>query len=131
MRTKMHEILVLKKFIDIKISDSKLKLKTCPNDKLINELFTLLDKAQKYNRSIVESNIETKINVGKTKTDIDAIVRVRNTLQQKINIISDLIISNSVDLDTVTLSKQRDSLIDEFIFLDGVIKKFDLETEVG
>ena len=131
MDTKIHRVLILKKFIDIKISDIRLKLVIQQDGELVIELFALLDKSQNYARSIIESNMKTKINVGKTKTDIDAIVRVRNTLQHKISVISDLINNDSADLDIITLLEQRDNLVDEFISLDGIIKKSDLVTEVG
>ena len=131
MGTKIHRVLILKKFIDIKISDIQLKLAIQQDGELVIELFNLLDKSQNYARSIIESNMKTKINVGKTKTDIDALVRVRNTLQHKINVISGLINNDSVDLDIITLLEQRDNLVDEFISLDGIIKKSDLITEVG
>jgi hypothetical protein len=130
MSIKIHEALILKKFIDIKISDIKLKMKVCQDDKLAVELFALLDKVQNYTRSITESNMKTKINVGKTKTDVDTVVRIRGTLKHKIDIVSDFINNDSINLDVITLLKQRDDLVDEFVLLDRVIKKVDLETEI-
>lgn len=123
-------MLILKEATDTKISDIKFRMKVCQNEALIDELFLLLEKAQNYTRSIMETNMKTKITVGKTKADIDIMVRIRSTLKHKINVLSGLIKSESVNLDIIALLEQRDSLVDEFILLDSIITKSDLEVEV-
>ena len=113
-----------------KIADIKFKIKNCYDDKLIGDLFNLLDVIQNFTRSITESNMKTIIVVGETRTDIDTAVRVRNTLCKKIKIIN-LLIKRAPDyLDVSTFLNQRDVLVEEFILLDATIKKSDLEIEV-
>ena len=127
---KMYEMLILKKALDTKISDIESRIKVCQNDTLVDELFLLLEKVQNYTRSIMETNMKTKIVVGKTKADIDIMARIRGTLKRKMAVLSELIKSESVDLDIIALLEQRDSLVDEFILLDSIITKSDLEVEV-
>lgn len=127
---KMYEMLILKRALDTKISDIESRIKICQNNTLVDELFLLLEKAQNYTRSIMETNMKTKIVVGKTKADIDIMARIRGTLKRKMRVLSELIKSGSVDLDIITLLEQRDSLVDEFILLDSIITKSDLEVEV-
>lgn len=126
----MHEVLIKKSFIDRKIADIQFKIKGCHDDKLIEELFNLLGVAQNFGRSITESNMKTKIVIGKTKTDADTAVRVRSTLCRKIETVNSIIRGKADDLDIFPFLNQRDVLVEEFILLDAAIKKCDLETEV-
>lgn len=130
MGVKMHEVLIKKNFIDKKIVDIQFKLKSCYEDKLVEELFDLLSVAQNFGRSITESNMKTKIMIGETKTDVDTAVRVRNTLCRKIEMLNSIIKGESDDLDILPFLNQRDILVEEFILLDAAIKKIDLETEI-
>lgn len=128
MSIKMHEVLIRKKFIDKRIADIQFGMKYGHSAELLEELFNLLGTAQNFTRSIAESNMKTKIVIGKTEADVDTAVRVRNTIGKKIKIINLIIKKGSDDLDIITL--QRDGLVEEFVFLDAVIKRSDLETEV-
>jgi sialic acid synthase SpsE len=131
MGVKMHEVLIKKNFIDKKIDDIQFQIKNCYDDKSIEELFNLLGVAQNFSRSITESNMKTKIIVGTTKTDVDTAVRVRKTLCRKIKTLSLIIKGKHDDLDVFPFLDQRDVLVEEFILLDTVIRKSDLETEVN
>jgi hypothetical protein len=130
MGVKMHEVLIKKNFLDKKIADIQFRIEKNYDDKLMDELFTLLGTVQNFARSITESNTKTKILIGKTKTDVDTAVRVRDTLSRKIEILNSIIKKDSNDLDLFIFLKQRDGLVEEFILLDAAIKKADLETEV-
>jgi hypothetical protein len=131
MGIKMHEVLIKKNFLDKKIADIQFKIKSCYDDKSIEGLFDLLGVVQNFGRSITESNMETKIIIGKTKTDVDTAVRVRNTLCRKIKVLNSIIRKKPDDLDIFMFLDQRDVLVEEFILLDAAIKKSDLETEVS
>ena len=130
MGIKMHEVLIKKNFLDKKIADIQFKIKSCYDDKSIEGLFDLLGVAQNFGRSITESNMETKIVIGTTKTDVDTAVRVRNTLCRKLKTLNLIIRGKHDDLDIFMFLDQRDVLVEEFILLDAAIRKSDLETEV-
>jgi hypothetical protein len=130
MSVKMHEVLIKKNFINKKIADIQFKIKKSYDDKLMDKLFSLLGTIQNFARSITESNMKTKIVIGKTKTDVDTAVRVRDTLSRKIEILNFIIKKESNDVDILTFLEQRDDLVEEFILLDAAIKKADLETEI-
>jgi hypothetical protein len=130
MGIKMHEVLIKKNFLDKKIANIQFRMKHGYDDELFKELFNLLDTVQNFNRSIAESNMRTRIMIGRTKTDVDTAVRVRNTISKKIEIINSIIKKGSDDLDISTFLTQRDVLVEEFILLDAAIKKSDLETGV-
>jgi hypothetical protein len=131
MGIKMHEVLIKKGFINKKIADIQFRMKSHYDDILIEKLFDLLGTVQNFGRSIIESNMKTKIIIGKTKTDLDTAVRVRHTLCRKIKILNFIIKESADDVDILTFLEQRDSLVEEFILLDAAIKKSDLETEVS
>lgn len=128
MSIKMHGVLIKKNFIDKRIAEIQFRMKHGNDVELLEELFNLLGTAQNFNRSIAESNMKTKIVIGKTETDVDMAIRVRDTISKKIKTINLLIKRGSDDLDTIM--PQRDGLVEEFVFLDAAIKKSDLETEV-
>ena len=131
MGVKMHEVLIKKNFIDKKIDDIQFQIKNCYDDKSIEELFNLLGVVQNFGRSITESNMKTKIVIGKTKTDVDTAVRVRKTLCRKIKTLNLIIKGKHDDLDIFMFLDQRDVLVEEFVLLDAAIRKSDLETEVN
>lgn len=131
MGIKMHEVLIKKSSIDKRITDILFKIKRCYDNELFKELFNLLGTVQNFSRSIIEYNMKTKIVIGKTETDVDTAVRVRNTLCKKIGVIDSIIKNESDDLDILTFLDQRDVLVEEFILLDAAIKRVDLETEVS
>ena len=127
MGIKMHEVLIKKDLIDKKIADIQFKIKRYHNDELVEGLFDLLGVVQNFSKSITESNIRTKIVVGKTETDVDTAVRVRSTLYRKIKVLN-LLIKGKTDISLFL--DQRDALVEEFILLDAAIRKSDLETDI-
>jgi hypothetical protein len=83
-------------------------------------------------KNFIDKKIDDiQFQIKNTKTDVDTAVRVRKTLCRKIKTLSLIIKGKHDDLDVFPFLDQRDVLVEEFILLDTVIRKSDLETEVN
>lgn len=94
-------------------------------DLLVKELITLMDRVQTLNIVINKINTQTNIDIGGTKVLMSTAIEIRNTLSNKISIITSLISLGDPGLDVMSLIKQRDSIIEEFNAIDTAISLAD------
>lgn len=123
LRQKLDERIQLKVKID--------ELKKCvlnntkERDSLVKELLILIDKVQTLNIIINRVNTQSKIEIGGTSVPLSTAIEVRNTLEDKISIITSLIELEDSSLDVMSLIKQRDSILEEFKSIDMAIRLAD------
>jgi hypothetical protein len=99
-------------------------LRSAPSDELIKLLLVQLDGLQNTNLLIDKVNQQTLVKIGGAKTNLATAVEIRNTIKSKIDLITDLIATNT-SLDITSLLEQRDNFMEEFNSLDGVIRVTD------
>jgi hypothetical protein len=99
-------------------------LRSAPSDELIKLLLVQLDGLQNTNLLIDKVNQQTLVKIGGTQTNLATAVEIRNTIKSKIDLITDLIATNT-SLDITSLLEQRDNFMEEFNSLDGVIRVTD------
>jgi len=96
-------------------------LRSAPSDELITLLLVQLDELQNINLLIDKVNQQTLITIGGTQTNLTTAVEIRNTIKSKIDLITDLIATNT-SLDITSLLEQRDKFMSEYNSIDGSIR---------
>lgn len=131
MSAYLAEVLAKKRILDKKISEVKKILKYEQNDTLAQELFALLELRQGKLLHIEAANHTSKINIGGTEVTIAVALQIRNTIKEKIDILTILINTQECSLDKIGLQAQRDKYYEEFILLTMGITRNDLNVSVG
>lgn len=131
----MHliEVLDQKKIIDQKIDELKTILLSDPNpdDELAQRLINLLDLKQGKLMNINSANNQSKIKVGTVELSVANAVIIRDTIKEKIGLISQLIMSKDCGLDKVSLMDQRDKYFEEHTLINTCIIKSDTTVVLG
>ncbi len=107
-----------------------LKVPLSVNDTL-TKLFELEDKFQRYTILVERANNDVEVTVGSSqKTSVANTIKLRNAVDNKISVLSELIKRNKASLNIINLIEQRQKLIEEFILLDNVINASDWSLNV-
>ena len=127
------EILEQKKIIDQKIDELKTILlsDSNPDDGLAQRLINLLDLKQGKLMNINSANNQSKIKVGSTELSVANAVIIRDTIKEKIDLISQLILSKDCGLDKASLIDQRDKYFEEHMLINTCIIKSDTIVNLG
>ena len=126
----LFELLTDKTMLNTKIDEIKSILKYEQNDNLAQELFALLELRQSKHLHILAANSISKLNVGGSEINIATAVTIRDTIKEKIDILTDMIINKDCNLDKIELQKQRDRYYGEYVLLSMGIKRNDLTVTV-
>jgi len=94
-------------------------------NKVLKELFFQLDNLRRYNSSLRKHNVETVIVIGETEVKISDALSMLDVIDVKIDILTEMINTNSDDLNIFKLMDDRDSKVDEQILLLTAIKVSD------
>jgi hypothetical protein len=127
------EILLRKKNLKLQIDELEKHLTT--NDvsgnvnKVINTLFELEDKLQRYVVALDKSNNNTNIIVGASEVNVATAIRLKSNTKRKIDVLTNLI-NTDVKLDIFNLIDQRTKLFEEYILFDKAIKASDWKVEL-
>ena len=124
------ELVAQKKVLDKKIKELKSLIKSAPSEDLASELFRLIERKQNKLLSIDAANSISKINIGGTDVTISTALLIRNTIKEKIDILSMLISDTNNELEKLPLQKQRDNFYDEYILLTLGVMKNDLRVTI-
>jgi hypothetical protein len=127
----LFELLTDKTMLDIKIKEIKSILRYEQNDNLAQELFALLELRQSKLLHISAANNLSKLNVGGNEISIATAVTVKDTIKEKIDILTTMINNKECNLDKIELQKQRDRYYGEYVLLSMGIKRNDLTVIVG
>jgi hypothetical protein len=134
----LAEVLIRRDYIKYKIAELKNSLLS-PNvtrdrNEIRDQLFTLMDEYQRYAILINKTNNSIKIEVADSELTLANAVRIRENLDNKMNVLSGLIEMNkadsSISYDVLELMKQRDKLMEEYIILSSSIFLQDWRTEI-
>jgi hypothetical protein len=123
----LAEILLQKKVLDKKIFELKNILSKKEDDDVAQELFALVELRQNKLLNIDAANNMSKLNIGGSELTVAAAIRIRDTIKEKIDIITAQIRDDTNELDKVALQAQRDKFYDEYILLTLGIMKNDLQ----
>jgi hypothetical protein len=126
----LSEVISKKKILDKKINEIKKTLQTIQNEKLAKELYSLLDKRQSELIKIRAANAASEISIGGKEVTIDTAVIIRDTIKEKINVLTTLINNEECVLDKVELQNQRDVYYEDYILLAMGIKRNDLQVRI-
>jgi hypothetical protein len=127
----LFELLTDKTMLDIKIEEIKSMLKYEQTDDLAQELFGLLELRQSKLLHIATANNMSKLNVGGTEINITTAITIKNTIKEKIDILTNMINNKDCHLDKIELQKQRDRYYGEYVLLSMGIKRNDLTVTMG
>ena len=126
----LSEVISKKEILDKKINEIKKILQTTQTEKLAKELYDLLDKRQSELIKIRAANTASKISIGGNEVSIDTAVIIRDTIKEKINVLTTLINNEECILDKVELQNQRDAYYEDYILLAMGIKRNDLQVRI-
>lgn len=128
----LRELIHQKKILDKKILELQKMLEYMPNDDIASELIAFIERRQSKLISIDVANRRARLNIGGQEVDVATAVKIRDTLELKINTLTKIINSdNDYALDRIELMKQRDNFYNDYIILDNAILQSDLNTKVG
>jgi len=97
----------------------------------LDSLFGYIEQIKSHDILLNRSNEKTIIVIGKNKVNVSDAVFLRDSVMNKINILSSMIDNNTnVDLDIFNLIEERDKLLDEFVYLNNLINVSDWTTEI-
>jgi len=130
----LAELLMRKSYVKLQIAELKFYLLnndgSSDTNETLKKLYELEDQDQKYRILIKKANSKIEVEVGTSKISLDTAIELRNNLDNKISILSDLISANKKSLDVFNLITQRSKLIEEYLMVYKAIKISEWSTEV-
>jgi hypothetical protein len=124
------ELIHGKRMVDKKIAELEAILHHKSTDDITKALLDAVDDRQNKVLSICSANHKSYIKIGDTKVDVSTALIIRNTIQQKIDILTSLINDGDSTLDKLELMVQRDSYHEQLVLLNIGILKNDLSVEI-
>jgi len=127
----LKELICAKEMLNKKIVELEAILHYDATEAITQALLEAVDLRQTKLLSIYSVNHKSKINIGDTKVDINTAIIIRDTIQQKMDILTSLINDSNCALDKLELMTQRDLYHNQVVLLDIGILKNDLSIEIG
>ncbi len=128
------ELLIKRNHVKMQINEFKKYLYSDEPISDINEvldkLFALEDKYQQYSVVLDDINMSTEIQFGDNKVIIANMIKLRDTISNKIEVFTELIDSNKSSLNIINLIDQRANLVEEYILLNKTISMNDWQVEI-
>jgi hypothetical protein len=127
----LGEVLQEKENLEFKISQLEglfFKVAKIDSDKaneLIKKLFDLLDKYRSHLILLNKINNKEEIEIGGSKINLANAVLLRETLEQKIEILNKLILEESSYTDVTSLIENRDKFYVEYKTISNELKSFE------
>jgi len=119
-----------KNLSDIKYTDTEPQKKGALYSSLLDTLFELLSKLQSHKALLDRENAETLILVGENEISVLDAVHIRNTIERKIDTLTEVIGSIDKDVGVRDLLNKRDVLMEDFISISRSIEISDWSKEV-
>ena len=130
----LAELLMRKSYVKLQIAELKFYLLnndgSSDTNETLKKLYELEDQDQKYRILIKKANSKIEVEVGTSKISLDTAIELRNNLDNKISILSDLISANKKSLDVFNLITQRSKLIEEYLMVYKAIKISEWSIEI-
>jgi hypothetical protein len=134
----LAELLLRKDFLKSKINKLKVILtKSFRNDMNQSELSylrSLLDnyynEYQRYLMKLERVNTQVEVTIGKSKLSLSDAIKIRDTLENKIEDITEMISAGAEYVDLNSFFEQKDQLFEEYMVLVRTIDLADWGTEI-
>jgi hypothetical protein len=131
------ELILRRKNLKVKISElqDRIEKRGCVDkeeyDNTISELFDMISELQTFSIILNRINNKTMIKFVDKSINVSDAVEVRNAIKNKINVFSGLINKTPEQkFSSLTLFKQRDELMDEYLYIVKIISISDWSTEI-
>ena len=124
LREKLEELKMLRQKVKELSSNLLVTSDERKKDDLAKALFKSMDDIQNIKLILAKVNMQTQIEIGETSINTSTAVIIRDNLKCKIDLISDIIHSNT-GLDVLALIKQRDVLLTEYNSINKSIRLMD------
>lgn len=125
------DLILEKDRLDKKIKELEFILHTESTDAITQELLDSIEARQNKLISIHIINNKSSIKIGNEIVDINTAVILRNIINKKIEILTNLINDPNCNLDKIALMNQRDQFNDKYVLLKIGILRNDLNVEIG
>jgi hypothetical protein len=130
----LSELIERKRNFQLQIEELRNYLKYENNildmNKIINTIFELEDKVQKYNMILDKANDQYEVEVGSNSIPVSTAIRLRTGTKRKMDVLTGLIEDTTIKIDILDLMKQRSALLEEYLIYDKAISINDRRTNV-
>ena len=130
----LSELLNRRTYIKIQIEELRTYLRTERDisnfNKVLNRLFELEDKFQKYTLILDKVNFENEVEIGSNTVSVITAIRLREATERKILALTSLICNTRIKLDILDLIRRRNELIEEYHIYDKAISLNDWRTNL-
>lgn len=132
LREKLDELdLIKNKVFELKnYVCQKSNLTDEERDDIVKDILDYIDKIQNIKLVLNKVNNQTTVEIANSKLDLKTAVIIKNSIKEKIDLITDFINNNNNDLDVLTLISQRDELINEFNTVNNSIRIADWSVNI-
>jgi hypothetical protein len=127
----LAELLIKKKWLDKKVEELEALLLSSEDDDIASKLFVLLEERQNKILSIRAANDTSKLKLGDNTITVAQALIIKETLNKKINVITNLLEECPRKLDVLTLMEQREALIKDWAVLHVAVMNNDLNVTIG
>lgn len=127
----LRDLVYGKEMLEMKVSELKAIMKYDTSESIAQELFAQLDLLQAKKVNINTVNNQVNIDLSGKEVSVSIAVVVRDTIKEKIDVLTGLIVDNECKLDKLELMKQRDDIYAEYTLLSHKIAAIELNTKVG
>lgn len=131
------ELILRRKNLKVKISElqDRIERKGCVDkeeyDNTISELFNMISELQTFSIILNRINNKTKVKLIDKEINVSDAIEVRNAIENKIYVFSGLINKTPEQkFSPLVLFKQRDGLMDEYLYMVKMISISDWSTEI-
>lgn len=118
----------------IQLASSESTKDSLEMDDLVSRIYALLDEYQQQIFTVDRANNAIEIKIGNSKTTLASTIRLREIIEKKIKVLSNLITackySKNRQFSVVNLVENRDKLLAEYDILTRAIKTKDWTTEL-
>ncbi|MCK4526437.1 hypothetical protein KAW18_03630 [candidate division WOR-3 bacterium] len=127
----LRDLIYEKKMLKKKIVELKTIIRYDNSETILQELFVQLEllQAKKVNLNTVNNQI--KIDLAEKEVIVSTAVVIRDTMKDKMDVLTVLIKNKRCQLNKLELIKQRDSIYEEYTLLSHKIVASDLNVKIG
>jgi len=130
----LSELLIRKNNIKIRINELRDYIEhekdIADLNEIINEIFRLEDKYQKYSLVLNKISSTYEVDIGSNKVKLSTAIRLRKAVKRKMDALTGLINNNRVRIDVLDLINQRNILLEEYLIYNKAIVLNDWSTNV-
>lgn len=99
-------------------------------DNIVKDIIGYIDKIQNIKLVLNKVNNQTTVEIANSELDLKTAVIIKNSIKEKIDLITDFINNSNNNLDVLTLMSQRDELINEFDAVNNSIRIADWSIKI-